>query len=138
MLTFVELQRRCIFVPEMTKDKLTVVVGASTNPERYSNLAIRRLLNSGYAVKAAGLREGEVVGVKIDAAKTMIEGVDTVTLYVGPDHQASWRDYIFALNPRRIIFNPGTENRNFEEAAASRGIEVMHACTLVLLSTRSY
>jgi uncharacterized protein len=137
MLTFVELQRRCIFVPEMTKDKLTVVVGASTNPERYSNLAIRRLLNSGYAVKAAGLREGEVVGVKIDAAKTMIEGVDTVTLYVGPDHQA-WRDYIFKLNPRRIIFNPGTENRNLEEAAASRGIEVLHACTLVLLSTRSY
>lgn len=86
-----------------------------------------------------GIRKGEVGGQPIITDKEQkIEGVDTVTLYVGPQNQPTWYDYIISLQPKRIIFNPGTENRELEQMAEDAGIETMHHCTLVMLASSTY
>ncbi len=118
--------------------KYTLVIGASENPERYSNKAIRRLKHYGHSIAAIGNREGEVDGVAFSKQKTPFEGVDTVTMYIGVSHQQEYIDYILSLKPKRIIFNPGTENDDFEAKAKAAGIETMEACTLVLLGTGQY
>ncbi len=118
--------------------KKTLVLGASTNPARYSNIAIHRLVRLGKPVIAFGLREGEVAGVPIQTEKEDFEDIDTVTLYVGPKHQPQYYDYILSLNPRRVIFNPGTENTEFVALLNEHGIIAEIACTLVLLSTNQY
>lgn len=118
--------------------KKTVVIGASANPDRYSNRAVRKLKQYGHEVVAVGLRAGEIDGVKIHADRPVIENVDTVTMYVGAQNQVALYDYIFSLNPRRIIFNPGAENEDLEMKARDKGIEVEEACTLVLLSIGDY
>ncbi len=116
----------------------TVVIGASENTERYSNKAVRSLLHHGEEVAAVGLKEGEIEGVKILTGHPSIENVDTVTLYVGPANQPAWYDYILSLKPKRIIFNPGAENSEFEKMAEEKGIETVEACTLVMLSIGNY
>jgi len=120
----------------MTKNdnKKTLVIGGSTNPVRYSNKAIRLLLRYGYPVVSTGGREAEVEGVKIDTGNPHFEDVDTVTLYVGPDRQPQLYDYVLSLKPRRIIFNPGTENIVFMEMARQNNIETVENCTLVMLN----
>jgi hypothetical protein len=118
--------------------KKTVVVGASPNPLRYSHRAVEALKASGHPVYAVGLREGEISGIPITTELKPISEVDTVTLYVGPRHQSYWKDFIHELNPKRVIFNPGTEEPGFESELRSKGIEVDRACTLVLLSMKSY
>ena len=115
-------------------NKKTVVIGASENTDRYSNRAVRKLKAYGHDVVAVGLREGEIDGIKIHADKPAAANVDTVTMYVGEKNQPQLYDYIFSLNPKRIIFNPGAENPELEKLAEAKGIEVMEACTLVLLS----
>ncbi len=115
-----------------------MVIGASTNPERYSFLAINRLLQYGHEVIAIGLKEGTVGGVKIQTGQPSISQVDTITLYINPERQIPLYDYILNLKPRRIIFNPGTENDELETRAKNKGIEVLEACTLVLLGTRQF
>jgi predicted CoA-binding protein len=123
----------------MSKDKITLVIGASTNPDRYSYKAIRSLVSCGYPVKAYGLRNGEVGGVAFETEKISFEKIDTVTLYVGPQNQESLIDYVIEeIKPRRIIFNPGTENSLFISKAEKAGIFCEIACTLVLLSTNQY
>jgi predicted CoA-binding protein len=122
----------------MSKNKTTVVVGASPNADRYSNRATLSLQKHGHTVYPVGIRNGKINGLDIITDKPVIEDVDTVTLYVGPDNQHAWMDYIISLKPKRIIFNPGTENREFESFVESKGIEAMHACTLVLLSINQY
>ncbi|MES2760559.1 MAG: CoA-binding protein [Bacteroidota bacterium] len=122
----------------MSKNKTTVVVGASPNTNRYSNRATLSLQKHGHTVYPVGIRNGKINGLDIITDKPAIENVDTVTLYVGPHNQPAWIDYIISLKPKRIIFNPGTENREFESLAESTGIEVIHACTLVLLSINQY
>jgi predicted CoA-binding protein len=122
----------------MSKNKTTVVVGASPNADRYSNRATLSLQKHGHTVYPVGIRNGKINGLDIITDKPVIEDVDTVTLYVGPDNQHAWMDYIISLKPKRIIFNPGTENREFESLVESNGIEAMHACTLVLLSINQY
>lgn len=116
----------------------TVVIGASENPERYSNRAVNSLLNHNEEVIGVGLKEGEIRGVKILTGKPAIQDVDTVTLYVGPKNQPEWYDYVISLKPRRVIFNPGTENPEFENLCKANGIEVTEACTLVMLSIGNY
>ena len=118
--------------------KTTVVIGASTNIERYSNRAVRQLLKHNVPVAAVGLKEGEIEGVKIQKGFPKIDNVDTVTLYIGPQHQAQHLDYILSLKPRRVIFNPGTENTEMQEKIKKAGIEILEACTLVMLSTGGY
>ena len=117
---------------------LTLVLGASTNPSRYANMAIRRLVNKGEAVEAFGLREGAVAGVSIRTEPTGLSKPDTITLYVGPKNQHHYVDLMLNLAPRRVIFNPGTENHEVEQQLQEAGIETLRACTLVLLATNQY
>jgi len=116
----------------------TLVIGASENPERYSNKAIRSLLNHNQQVVAIGLRPGVVSGVTFDSEKKVFEGIDTVTLYVGPQNQPGYYDYILSLKPRRVIFNPGTENQEFIDKLEAAHIYAEVACTLVLLLTGQF
>jgi len=121
----------------MMKNK-TLVLGASENPERYSNKAILRLLSKDHEVVAIGNRKGSVSNVPITTDHAAMDDIDTVTLYLNPLNQKPYYDYILSLKPRRIIFNPGTENEELEEQAAKAGIKVQEACTLVLLGTGQY
>ena len=116
----------------------TLVMGASTNPSRYSYLAIERLVEKGELVKAFGLKKGVVNGVTIDNELVEYDQIDTVTLYLGPANQPQYYNYIINLKPRRVIFNPGTENPEFYGLLKASGIEVEVACTLVLLGTNQY
>ena len=118
--------------------KKTLVLGASTNPSRYSYLAMNRLSSHNHPVVALGLREGKVGNVKIETGRPAFEDVDTVTLYLNPKNQQSYYDYILSLKPKRIIFNPGTENDEFEKRAEAAGVEVEEACTLVLLRSKQF
>lgn len=118
--------------------KKTLVIGASENPSRYSYLAIHRLIEKGYAVAAIGNKPGIVAGVKIDTEKIRFKDIDTVTLYLSAKRQPEYYDYIISLKPRRVIFNPGTENPEFYQLLRDEKIEVEDACTLVLLSTEQY
>ena len=117
---------------------VTLVLGASLNPNRYSNIAIKRLIGKGIKVKAVGLREGSVLNVKIETVKKMHASIDTVTLYLNPKRQEEYYKYIIDLKPRRVIFNPGTENMELVKLLKDNGIESEIACTLVLLSTNQY
>ncbi|GAB3669629.1 CoA-binding protein [Hymenobacter agri] len=118
--------------------KKTLVLGASDNPARYSFRAAHMLKNHGHEVVPVGIRKGEVAGMAIRTDRPLAADVDTVTLYVGPQNQPEWYDYILDLKPRRILFNPGTENPELERLAQQRGIQTEEACTLVLLSIGQY
>jgi uncharacterized protein len=118
--------------------KKTVVLGASDNPSRYAYLAAHKLKRYGHPVVPVGIRKGEVAGEEIITDKKPIDGVDTVTLYVGTNNLPSWYDYILSLKPKRIIFNPGTENQELEKMAKEANIRTIHVCTLVMLSVGDY
>ncbi len=120
------------------KMKKTLVLGATPNAERYSYLATMRLAQHGHEVVPVGIRKGEIEGIKIVEGKPEEEGVDTVTLYIGPDRQPEYYDYILSLKPKRIIFNPGTENPELVKLAKEQGIETVEGCTLVMLSIGAY
>ena len=119
-------------------EKKTVVLGASDNPGRYSYLAVNRLRRNGHPVVAIGKKPGKVADVEIIKGQVPQTGVDTVTLYLNPLHQKMYYDYIVSLNPKRIIFNPGTENDELAVLAQQHGIKTLEACTLVMLSTGQY
>ena len=118
--------------------KKTLVIGVSLNTERYSNIAIHRLTAKSHEVKAFGLREGVVKGVNIDTELINYTDIDTVTLYLNPKRQEEYYSYIISLNPKRVIFNPGTENPEFYTLLKENDIEFEVACTLVLLGTNQY
>ena len=118
--------------------KKTLVLGASNNPSRYSYLAINRLVNHGIPVVAIGKRKVKVFNVDIETEKKEFENVDTITLYMNARNQKEYYDYILSLKPKRIIFNPGTENEELYQLAKKNGIEPMEACTLVMLGTGQY
>lgn len=122
----------------MKQVKKTLVVGGSTNPDRFSYKAIHKLTGHGYPVVSIGLREGEVSGVQIEGNKPAYNDIHTVTLYIGPRNQPPFYDYLLGLKPKRIIFNPGTENEEFEEMALKQGINVVEHCTLVMLDQGIY
>lgn len=116
----------------------TLVIGASENPDRYSNMAIKSLVQHNKKVKAIGLRNGNVAGVQIIKEKEGFNDIHTVTLYMNDKNQEQYEDYILGLNPERIIFNPGAENSRLAAKAREQNIKTMNACTLVLLSTGQY
>lgn len=116
----------------------TLIIGASTNPDRYSYKAAERLLQHGHEIHLLGARVGELFQHPIEKEPLPYEDVDTVTLYVGVAHQPGYYDYILSLKPRRVIFNPGTENPAFESLLRSEGVEPVEACTLVLLATGGF
>lgn len=108
------------------------------NEARYSYLAIHKLTEKGHPVVAIGLREGEVAGVSFSSEQKAFENIHTVTLYIGAKHQAAYYEYILSLKPRRVIFNPGTQNSTFYDILLKNNIAAEVACTLVLLSTNYY
>lgn len=119
--------------------KKTLVIGVSARHERFANLAVRNLIAHGHPVEAIGLQKGHCCGIEIKTGQPKIANVDTVSLYVGPRNQDTYIDYILnEIKPKRIIFNPGTENPVFENKAIQNGIEVDEACTLILLSMKAY
>ena len=118
--------------------KPTLVLGASPNPSRYSHLAVQRLRSHNHPVFAIGKRPGIIKDVLIEKEKKNFENIDTITLYLNPDHQKEYYDYIISLKPQRIIFNPGAENPELASLAADHNIIPVEACTLVLLSTGQY
>lgn len=120
------------------KTRLTLVIGASENPERYAYKASSKLQEYGFKLIAFGFKPGFIGNVPIQTTFPEKTEIDTVTLYVGPERQTPLIPEIIALKPRRIIFNPGTENPDFIKLAQDAGIETEIACTLVLLATESY
>lgn len=118
--------------------KTTLVIGASDKESRYSNKAIRKLRQHQHAVVAIGARAGRVTDVDILTAHPDFNTIDTVTLYLNPKRQEAYYDYIIRLKPRRVIFNPGTENEAFYPLLEAHNIHCEIACTLVLLSTDQY
>lgn len=116
----------------------TLIMGASTNSERYAHKAANSLLNHGHEIELVGQEEGEIRGHEIHTDYPDLEGIDTVTMYVGVKNQPSLYEYILKQKPRRIIFNPGAENPEFEEMAKAKGIETEEACTLILLAMGQY
>lgn len=119
-------------------NKKTLILGATPDPSRYAYLAANRLVRSGHSIINVGIKKGEVAGVEIEKPEAIHGDIDTITLYVGPQNQPPLYDYILATNPKRIIFNPGTENSELRKMARERGIETLSACTLVMLSTGEY
>jgi predicted CoA-binding protein len=119
-------------------NKRTLVLGASENPSRYSYLAINRLLSHGIDVVAIGKKKGQVQNVPITTEQPTMDDIHTVTLYLNPTNQKPYYDYILSLKPKRVIFNPGTENEELERKLAQIGTNTMEACTLVMLSAGQY
>lgn len=118
--------------------RTTLIIGASTQPERYSYKALHMLLSHGHAVEAIASRPGTMEGVVFHVGRPALTNIDTVTLYINPGIQTEYTDYILGLRPRRILFNPGTENPELKVAAQAQGITCEEACTLVLLQTGQY
>ena len=116
----------------------TLVIGASTKPERYSFKAINALLKHGHETLALSVKKGSVNGVEFMNGFPELDDIDTVTLYIGPKIQPNYYEYLVQLKPRRVIFNPGTENLEFQELLRKGNIEVIEACTLVMLSIGNY
>ncbi len=115
-----------------------MVLGATPDTSRYANLAANRLVQRGHSIVNVGIKTGEVAGVPIEKPETIHHDIDTITLYVGPINQAPLYDYILNTHPKRIIFNPGTENSELRRMANDKGIETEYACTLVMLSVGQY
>jgi predicted CoA-binding protein len=116
----------------------TLVFGASLKPNRYSNLAIHRLRENGKNTLAFGMKSGLVNDVQIKTNLGELPNIDVVTLYLNPERQKQYYKDIIALAPKKVIFNPGTENPEFYGLLRENNIEVEVACTLVLLATGQY
>jgi predicted CoA-binding protein len=123
-----------------SKSKKTVIIGATTNPTRYAFIAADMLSDYHHEIVQVGIKKGDVCDKPIldIFKKPEITDVDTVTLYIGPRHQPEHYEYILKLKPRRVIFNPGTENPEFEKMVEESGAEALEACTLVLLRSGQY
>ena len=120
--------------------KKTVIIGASTNPGRYAYIAAGMLAEYGHPIRPMGIHPGKIYGQEILnlREKPAIKDLDTITLYLAPKNQKEWYEYLLSLHPKRIIFNPGTENREFMDLATAQNIEIVEGCTLVMLRTNQY
>jgi uncharacterized protein len=121
-----------------TPIKKTLVLGASDNPTRFSNMTMSKLRANGHPVVAIGRKQVRAGDIDIATDKQPYTDVDTVTLYLSAAHQKEYYDYILSLHPKRIIFNPGAENPELQQLAQANGIQPLEACTLVLLGTGQY
>ncbi|WP_129718110.1 CoA-binding protein [Pedobacter sp. SYP-B3415] len=118
--------------------KKTLIIGATPNPSRYAYKAAQMLTRYQHEIVNVGVKTGEVAGVTIEKPGAIHDDIDTVTLYIGPAIQKDYHDYIIDTKPKRVIFNPGTENYELEKLLDQHGIEPVRACTLVMLSTGQY
>ena len=126
------------YLPVLRIMNVTVVLGASPKPGRYSHLAVQSLLKHGFEVVPVGIHEGQIDGLNVRTDRPAIGNVHTVSLYIHPRYQALWKDYILSLHPLRVIFNPGAENPELENELNLAGIATEHSCTLVLLNTGQF
>ena len=118
--------------------KKTIVLGASPKEKRYSNMCVKQLRKNDLAVVAIGKKEGKIEDVEIVTGTPAVEKVHTVAIYLAPENQKGYYDYVIHLNPERIIFTPGAENEEFRTKARAYGIETMDACPLVMMNTGIY
>ena len=116
----------------------TLVIGASLKPHKYSNIAVKKLIEKSIVTEAYGLKEGSIYGIQIKTNFNDFQNIDTVTLYLNPKRQEEYYNEIINLKPKRVIFNPGTENPEFYKLLQENNIQVDIACTLVLLATNQY
>ena len=119
---------------------ITLIVGASNNPERYAFKAAQFLNRAGRPFIPISIKTGKVLGEDILDLNTrpIVKGIHTISMYLGRDKQEEWQSYLLSLEPKRIIFNPGAENATFSKKAESLGIETINACTLVMINTGQY
>ncbi len=122
------------------KPKLTLVVGATDNVERYAYRAAEMLQNKGFDFIPIGIKKGKVLGKEILDLRQVpdLKEIHTITLYLGPQNQSEWINYLIGLKPARILFNPGTENPLFFQKATETGIDAQNVCTLVMLTTGQF
>ncbi|RVT75827.1 CoA-binding protein [Flavobacterium sufflavum] len=120
------------------KNKKTLVLGASTHTYRPVFKTIEKLVEKGHSVLAIGQHAGEVAGVKIRTKTIPLKNIDTVTLYLNPRNQRNYYNYIVEAQPKRVVFNPGTENPELYQLLELNNIKVDVACTLTLLVTNQY
>jgi len=118
--------------------KKTLVLGASPNPIRFSHKAVKSLVRHGHEVVPVGNKEGDIMWQKILVGKPKVDNIHTITLYLNPGNQKEYYNYIIELAPKRLIFNPGSENQELIELAMQNNIEVAIACTLIMLNTNNY
>ena len=135
-----KLQSTTVAAPTKPSEKPTLVLGASLKPIRYSNKAIRMLREHDVPVLALGLREGQVEDVDIskNRGEFLEKDIHTVTMYLNAYRQEEFYDYIVSMAPKRVIFNPGAENRQLSEILEAKGIDVVEACTLVMLTLNQF
>lgn len=122
----------------MSGKKKTLVLGASPNESRYSYRAASELVHYGHPIELLGIRSGSIANQEIDTNPQPYQDIDTVTMYLGAKNQVEYYQYIFSLQPKRVIFNPGAENAEFCQRLEKKGIECLEACTLVMLSIGNY
>lgn len=118
--------------------KKTLIIGATPNENRYAFKAAKMLLEYGHEIVPFGIKKGEVIGHEIINDWVSFKYIDTVTMYVGRERQVDYMKKIIYLNPKRVVFNPGTENPDFYILLKDAGIAFEEACTLVLLRTNQY
>ena len=116
----------------------TLVIGASINPERYAYKAIQLLVKHQIEVVPMGVKPGFVANLLIVSPLIVQVNIHTITLYLGASKQEPYYDFILKINPKRVLFNPGTENPKLAKLLNEKGILWENACTLVLLSTNQY
>lgn len=121
-----------------TLGKRTLILGASTNPSRYSFLVANKLVRNGHEIIPVGVMKGEVAGVEIKSSTAGIDDIDTVTMYLGQRNQEEYADFLLNLKPKRVIFNPGTENPELMDKLNEQGVDAFEACTLVMLGTGQF
>jgi hypothetical protein len=118
--------------------KSTLVLGASLRDSRYSNICVKTLVAGHFPVTAIGLREGSIDGTQVTTGYPKLINIHTVTLYLSPENQRPWYEYILSLHPERVVFNPGTENEEFERMLTTAGIEVTQDCTIMMVQGERY
>jgi predicted CoA-binding protein len=122
----------------MIKNKKTLIIGATTKTERAAYKAIEMLVAKGHSVLALGQNTGEVAGIKINTKAIPVKNIDTISLYINPTRQKDYYNYIVEAKPKRVLFNPGTENPEFYQLLELNNIKFEAACTLVLLTLNKY
>ncbi len=122
----------------MKTQKTTLIIGASLNPSRYSNILMQRLSLADIPAFGLGIKKGQVGNIKITTDKLTLEHIHTISLYLRAELQSQYESYMLSLNPERIIFNPGAENSRLKLLAENNGIEAINACSLVMLQTGQF
>jgi uncharacterized protein len=113
---------------------INVILGASTNPNRYSYRATEELVSHDYKVIPVGNKKGELFGISIEDDYPIDKSVDTIGMYLSARNQEFYYEKILTNPPRRVIFNPGTYNTDFEKRLQSKGVETLRSCVLIMLS----